>query len=307
MLASLCACGSSASKWQAQYNLGVKYLNEGDYQQAVVAFTAAINIDPRRAAAYAGRGDAYVDMAKTGPAGAEELYKKAQQDYEQAVSIDQKQPEVYRKLADAYTATGDSTQAQDALARGYAATGDGSLAESPAPSPTPTPTPTPNAKASETEKMISALESCFYLALLGQTYDEIVSQYGPCTGVDADIEGYQEYRFSQLEPSLDFDYSFRGRTLGSDGSSVYSNKFTGSQVDAKINHSAKCIAVQGFELGEVMDVPSGGFVPDPKLCQASGSLYGEVYYFDAGNLNFTLYMDSNERVTADTYVYIFQN
>lgn len=46
--------------WQDQYELGIRLLNEGNYDEAVLAFTAAIRIDPKQAAAYVGRGDAYV-------------------------------------------------------------------------------------------------------------------------------------------------------------------------------------------------------------------------------------------------------
>jgi tetratricopeptide (TPR) repeat protein len=310
MALPLWGCGKddSAAKWQNQYSLGVKCFDDEEYHEAVVAFTAAIKLDPDRADAYEGRGDAYMKIAASGAAGRDAMYEKAQTDYEQAVSVDGGKARIYSSLANAYEAEGNTDKARDALERGYKATGDKTLLPSAAPTPAPAPSKKPVAvKASQTETMISALSSCDYLALLGQTYDEIASQYGPCTGVDADIEGYQEYRFSQLEPSLDFDYSFRGRTLGSDGSSVYSNKFTGSQVDAKIDHSAKCTAVYWFKLGEVMNVPSGGFVPDEQLCQSSGSLYGELYYFDVGNFEFSLYMNSNGSVTADTYVCIIQS
>lgn len=58
----LAGCGKSNSPttWQEQYDLGVRYLSEGNYEEAIIAFTAAIEIDPKRAEAYVGRGDAYV-------------------------------------------------------------------------------------------------------------------------------------------------------------------------------------------------------------------------------------------------------
>lgn len=60
-LLALCACGQgingqASSKdqltWQEQYDLGVRYLEDGDYEEAIIAFTAAIEIDPKRAEAY---------------------------------------------------------------------------------------------------------------------------------------------------------------------------------------------------------------------------------------------------------------
>ena len=49
----LCACGQQSGgaggdNWQSQYDLGVRYLSEGNYEEAVIAFTAAIEIDPMR-------------------------------------------------------------------------------------------------------------------------------------------------------------------------------------------------------------------------------------------------------------------
>ena len=60
----LSACGGQGS-WQEQYDLGVRYLSEGNYEEAILAFTAAIEIDPARAEAYVGRGDAYVASGET--------------------------------------------------------------------------------------------------------------------------------------------------------------------------------------------------------------------------------------------------
>ena len=38
--------------WQEQYDLGMRYLTESNYEEAVLAFTAAIEIDPRHADTY---------------------------------------------------------------------------------------------------------------------------------------------------------------------------------------------------------------------------------------------------------------
>ena len=53
----LAACGKSAlEKWQEQYDLGQQYLLEENYEEAIVAFTAAIELDPKQANVYIGRG-----------------------------------------------------------------------------------------------------------------------------------------------------------------------------------------------------------------------------------------------------------
>ena len=59
LLLSLIACGAKDA-WQEQYDLGMRYLNDGNYQEAVIAFTAAIEIDPKRPEAYLGAAEAYI-------------------------------------------------------------------------------------------------------------------------------------------------------------------------------------------------------------------------------------------------------
>ena len=61
LLLSLIACGAKDA-WQEQYDLGFRYLNEGNYQEAVIAFEAAIEIDAKRPEAYLGAADGYVGL-----------------------------------------------------------------------------------------------------------------------------------------------------------------------------------------------------------------------------------------------------
>lgn len=62
-LSLLCSCSKSLDKrWQEQYDLGVRYLSEGNYEEAVIAFTAAIEIDPKKIEAYNGLAEAYLVM-----------------------------------------------------------------------------------------------------------------------------------------------------------------------------------------------------------------------------------------------------
>ena len=59
----LTACGQSQeTQWQEQYDLGVRYLSEGNYEEATIAFTAAIEIDPKRAEAYLKFADTYISL-----------------------------------------------------------------------------------------------------------------------------------------------------------------------------------------------------------------------------------------------------
>lgn len=74
MLLALTACGGNQAEasvenitegilsWQEQFDLGVRYLSEGNYQEAIIAFTAAIEIEPKRVDAYLGLADVYTAM-----------------------------------------------------------------------------------------------------------------------------------------------------------------------------------------------------------------------------------------------------
>lgn len=63
LMLGLCACGQSVqASWQEQYDLGVRYLSEGNYEEAIIAFTAAIEIDPKRPETYGKAAESYVGL-----------------------------------------------------------------------------------------------------------------------------------------------------------------------------------------------------------------------------------------------------
>ena len=68
LFALLCGCGQASPEWQEQYDLGVRYLSEGNYEEAVLAFEAAIEIEPRRAEAYVGAARAAMALGDAGAA-----------------------------------------------------------------------------------------------------------------------------------------------------------------------------------------------------------------------------------------------
>ena len=68
LFALLCGCGQASPEWQEQYDLGVRYLSEGNYEEAVLAFAAAIEIEPRRAEAYVGAARAAMALGDAGAA-----------------------------------------------------------------------------------------------------------------------------------------------------------------------------------------------------------------------------------------------
>lgn len=129
LVLGLCACTaaqpngqitgtSQGPTWQEQYDLGVRYLSEGNYQEAILAFTAAIEIDPKQAPAYIGRGDAYIGLGET-----EENLETAKADYEKAIELDKTSAEAYLGLADVYIRQGDYEKAREILEQGLEKTG----------------------------------------------------------------------------------------------------------------------------------------------------------------------------------------
>ena len=126
----LTSCSTHAMTWQEQYDLGVRCLGVGSYKEAIIAFTAAIEIEPKQVSAYVNRGDAYVGYAQLLMADdaeskeAWEAYKNAVQDYLTAIGLDSSDVSVYKKAADVYTALGDTQSASGILEQGWQATGD---------------------------------------------------------------------------------------------------------------------------------------------------------------------------------------
>ena len=127
MLMVLSACGQQVSvqdagtadapsgmTWQEQYDLGMRYLSEGNYAEAIIAFTAAIEIDPKQALAYVGRGQAYIFSGET-----EENLAASQADYEKAIELDETNPDAYLGLADVYVRRGDYEKALEILREGF--------------------------------------------------------------------------------------------------------------------------------------------------------------------------------------------
>lgn len=59
-------CSQSVEgQWQEQYDLGVRYLSEGNYEEAIIAFTAAIEVEPKRPDAYLMLAEVYLSQDDT--------------------------------------------------------------------------------------------------------------------------------------------------------------------------------------------------------------------------------------------------
>ena len=125
------------SSWEELYNTGMRFLSEGNYEQAIIAFTSSIEIEEKHAEVYIGRGDAYVGAAKNTAAEAENsdslpdkavsLCQSAVEDYRQAIDLDPATPETYYKAAEACEWMGDIDAATDILERGFRATSNQTL------------------------------------------------------------------------------------------------------------------------------------------------------------------------------------
>lgn len=103
----------SAPTWQSRYDLGVRYLSDGNYEEAILAFTAAIEIDPKNAQAYEQRGDAYWELAQSAQGSEQtDAYRSAAEDYESAMQWGSETDELYRRAADAYYGAQDYEKAE---------------------------------------------------------------------------------------------------------------------------------------------------------------------------------------------------
>ncbi len=200
LLLSLCACGAKDA-WQEQYDLGMRYLNDGNYEEAIIAFTAAIEIDEKRPEGYEGRGRAYVLSGET----AENL-EAAKSDFEKALELDPTYVDAWLDLADIYIRQGDYDKAKEILKEALDKTGgDQSIAskleevETGIISGGPTRLNVYDAFADDTQVSTPRLNVYFEY-----TYDD-----------DGRVASISEYSASSKEPfaSIDLSYDENGNEL----------------------------------------------------------------------------------------------
>ena len=123
---ALAACGGKGG-WQEQYDLGQKYLTEGNYEEAILAFTAAIDIDPKRAEGYLGRAEAYEGLAGTQEGQErEDTFLLAAEDYVRAMELGASEAEFGERAADAFFQAGAYEKAAPYYEKILETTGDGS-------------------------------------------------------------------------------------------------------------------------------------------------------------------------------------
>lgn len=95
--------GKGGSSLQRHLDLGQRYLDELDYDAAVLEFTSAIEIDDRSVPAYVGRGQAYLGL---------EEYPQAEQDFTVVIeTLDAENVDSYVGRAQSYIAQGETDKA----------------------------------------------------------------------------------------------------------------------------------------------------------------------------------------------------
>ncbi len=112
VVAAVATVNSDGRRLTHLLELGQRYLDEMDYEQAVATFTEAIEIDPNCRDAYMGRGDAYNGL------GGEENMSMALDDYRMAMVLDETYAEVYLNIADIYLTQDHRDAACDILQQG---------------------------------------------------------------------------------------------------------------------------------------------------------------------------------------------
>lgn len=114
----LTGCSAAVVDWQEQYDLGIRYLSEQNYNEAILAFTAAIEVDPNQPELYIGRAQAYIASGET-----EENLAAALADYEKAKELGYTDADLWLGMADIYIRQGDYDKALEILQEGLEATG----------------------------------------------------------------------------------------------------------------------------------------------------------------------------------------
>lgn len=109
---------TNAAQVKEGLTLGNKYLQDGKYEEAILAFKKAIQIDPKNIEARVGLAKVYIKLAK--PDEAEKILKEA-------ISINPKKVEPYLELAKLYVSKNNPVNAIKILTDGHKATNDESI------------------------------------------------------------------------------------------------------------------------------------------------------------------------------------
>ncbi len=115
---------TAAERYEEQLDLGIRYLSEGNYEQASVAFNEAIEIDPKIVDAYVQLADAYIESDLPELATLTLLSGT-----QSAVDGEGNSPksDLYSNLADLYITQQEPEKAAETVYEGFLETGDSAL------------------------------------------------------------------------------------------------------------------------------------------------------------------------------------
>lgn len=106
---------SQDSKLRKEIEIGNKYLSEGRYEEAILAFEKIIEVDPKNVEARVGLAKAYVGIKQ---------YGKAEKVLTDGIKLTAKKPLLYTTLADVYLEQNKIDEAIATLDEGYSKTKD---------------------------------------------------------------------------------------------------------------------------------------------------------------------------------------
>ena len=282
LILGLCTCSrSAAATWQEQYDLGIRYLSEGNYREAIIVFNAAIEIDPKQADAYIGLADAYVAQGDT------ELARQVLADA-LAVVTD----------ADAIRSRLDKLEGGAVPGTAPGATVEPTQEPEPTPGPSPTPTPTPPSTATPTPTLTptSTPEPApeTYVDPLGGNYRRI-NIYSP----EGELVNYQEFFYDELGRKSGWDaYGYYGYGLNwplppaqlyEHGEITYDSQ---NRLERQQSYDA-----DGILLAYMTFVYNNVFLTEAYHYTADGSeVIHLIYYYDAqGHLEKEEYYDQDSK------------
>jgi len=106
VIALVCRQVARSNEVKGSIELGELYLSEMDYEQAIVSYQIALDIDPKNTEANLGLAEAYE---------ARQMYAYAEGVYQNMLEIDDTQAQVYEKLAELYVQQGKLEEAKELL------------------------------------------------------------------------------------------------------------------------------------------------------------------------------------------------
>ncbi len=127
MLALILSSGGKARELSRQLDLGKRYLDELDYDNALIAFNRAIEIDPKCEDAYIGVADAYIGKGETDSA--QKILEEGLRQIPESLLIKDKLKEIYEKGVNAKAIDKNSTSNSSSISSSSVTSANKALTE----------------------------------------------------------------------------------------------------------------------------------------------------------------------------------